>query len=264
MMLEAVLSIDPTNKDLISALIQGYAAYAFAIHETYLLQDQYADSKHTYHREQALIYYTSALAYSKRYLLIDDIDWNDFKKNLMNPTAAQKYFKDNFGKDDLIALMFTAQALGSSINLQRDQILLVSELTIVKSIFDWGCNIDPSFQNGMCQIFQASYLAGRPKMLGGDPQLGKNLFQQAIEKDPKNLMIMVSYLQYSVIPASDEDEFKRIEDLIAPVKIEFESSLSYSEQLKGNVNTVRADLNLFQAIALKRYEIMKKNQKNLF
>jgi hypothetical protein len=264
MMLEAILSIDPNNRDLLSALIQGYSAYAFAVHETYYLHDQYSNSNNYAHRDQALIYYTTALNYSRRYLQTYDIDWDVFKKSVMNPTQAGKYLKSNFDRDDLVALLFTAQALGSSINLQRDQILLVSELTVVKSLFDWGCAIEPNFQNGICPIFEASYLAGRPKMLGGDPEQGKQIFLKAMQQDPKNLMIAVSYLQLSVIPASDEDEFKRVEQLIAPVKKEFDAALSYSEQLKGNVNTVRAELNLFQAIALKRFEIMKNNQKILF
>ncbi len=264
MMLEAILSIDPTNRNLLSALIQGYSAYAFAVHETFYMHDQYSNTNNHVHRDQALVYYTTALNYSRRYLLTFDIEWDDFKKNILNPTHAGKYLKANFSRNDLDALLFTAQALGSSINLQRDQILLISELTIVKSIFDWGCELEPNFQNGICPIFEASYLAGRPKMLGGDPEQGKNIFLKAIEQDPKNLMIIVSYLQLSVIPSSDEDEFKRVELLIAPIKKEFDAALSYSEQLKGGVNTVRASLNLFQAIALKRFEIMKNHQKVLF
>jgi len=264
MMMEAILSIDPNNRDLLSSLIQGYAAYGFAVYETFYMQDQYSNSNNHAHRDQAMIYYTTALNYARRYLKTYDIDWDNFKKNVMNPTQAGKYLKAKFDRDDLDALLFTAQALGSSINLQRDQILLVSELTVVKSLFDWGCSIEPNFQNGVCPIFEASYLAGRPKMLGGDPEQGKQIFLKAMQQDPKNLMIAVSYLQLSVIPASDEDEFNRVEALILPVKKEFEAALSYSEQLKGNVNTVRADLNLFQAIALKRFEIMKANQKSLF
>src|SRR5690606_29325702 len=105
------------------------------------------------------------------------------------------------------ATAFFAQALGGLINMKKDDMVLVAQLPVAKGMFDWVCVEEPNINHGACDLFYGAYEAGRPKMLGGNPEKGKKIFLKAIELNPNNWLARVTYLQYYVIPMFDEDEW---------------------------------------------------------
>jgi hypothetical protein len=210
--------------------------------------------------------YSKAINFGIRYLKQKKINWEDLKTKMNDQAALMHLFDKNLSSEkiDLETMIFTAQSLGSVINLQKDNMTLVSELPIVKAMFDWTCMKNPSLNFGTCDIFFGTYEAGRPKMLGGNPEKGKEIFEKAILKHPYNWLIRVSYIQYYLIPMADEEGFKIQMDYLKERAVEFKQSQMY-QPTPQIFDWAREDrLRLFQSIAIKRYELFEKYKKQLF
>ena len=162
-------------------------------------------------------------------------------------------------------MLFTAQSLGSLVNLQKDNISLISQLPIAKGMFDWVCLKEPSINYGTCDIFYAAYEAGRPTMLGGNPQKGKEIFLKAIAKHPHNWLIRTSYMQFYLIPQNDEEGFKEQMLALKVFHEEFNKFYIYDNQEKLELPWMREEgLRFYQTLSLKRYELINRFQKQFF
>jgi hypothetical protein len=265
-LIEGLLSESKSNEEILATLTKGYAGYAFAINESDLLIDQWEGKSEVYNKKQALINYTKALNFGIRYLKEKNIDYGDLKSKAGDSSALMHLFDKNLSdkKMDLETMLFTAQALGSMINLQKDNIGLVAELPLVKSMFDWVCMKNPSINYGTCDIFFGTYEAGRPKMLGGNPEKGKEIFERAISKHPHNWLIRVAYIQFYLIPQSDEDEFKKQMEVLKGFSESFSSAQIYSVEKENNEWSREERLRFYQALAMKRYELLEKYKAKLF
>lgn len=268
LLMEGLLSQAPDNKDLLAGLAKGYAGYAFAVNEQDMLNEEWGELKTESGRQQALFNYTRSLNFGIRYLKQAQIEFNDLMGRMNEPQGIAHLLNKRLSDDrrDLELVLFTAQSLAALINLQKDNISLVAQLPVAKSMFDWVCMKDPKINYGMCDIFYAAYESGRPKMLGGNPDKGKEIFLRAISNHPNNWLIRSSYLQYYLIPQNDKEGFDQ--------QIAF---LKEREEAFNKVNIYSADpaareadwnreprLRFFQAIALKRMELMNKYQKQFF
>lgn len=266
MMMEGMLSLDPQNQTLLVSLIKGYAGLAFAVDETDYFESQMSNKESEILKERAIINYTKAFQYGLQYLKSKNIAWGDIKNISGTPEKIPGLIDSKLSHDiqDLEAVMFTAQSLGGMINLQKDNILLVADLPIVKAMFDWTCGISPDINFGACEVFKGAYEAGRPKMLGGNPEKGKEIFLKAIEKFPHNWMIRTAYMQFYSMPLSDEESFKDQEQFLQQRAEEFMHFLKWSGEEVQSESFNNPRLRLYQAIAIKRFQLMQKYRKNLF
>lgn len=265
-LLEGLLSESKNNEEILATLTKGYAGLAFGFNEADYLVDQWENKTDEANKNLALMNYSKAINFGIRYLKQKNIHWEDLKSKMNDQTALMHLFDKNLSSDkmDLETLMFTAQSLGSVINLQKDNMTLISELPIVKAMFDWTCMKNPSLNFGTCDIFFGTYEAGRPKMLGGNPEKGKEIFEKAILKHPHNWLVRVSYIQYYLIPMADEEGFKVQMDYLKERAVEFKKSQMY-QPTPQIFEWAREDrLRLFQSIAIKRYELFEKYKKQLF
>lgn len=265
-LLEGLLSESKNNDEILATLTKGYAGLAFGFNEADNLIDQWENKTDEANKNLAIMNYSKAINFGIRYLKQKKINWEDLKTKMNDQAALMHLFDKNLSSEkiDLETLMFTAQSLGSVINLQKDNMTLVSELPIVKAMFDWTCMKKPSLNFGTCDIFFGTYEAGRPKMLGGNPDKGKEIFEKAILKHPYNWLIRVSYIQYYLIPMADEEGFKIQMDYLKERAVEFKQSQMY-QPTPQIFDWAREDrLRLFQSIAIKRYELFEKYKKQLF
>lgn len=268
MLLEGLLSQSPDNKQILASLTKGYAGYAFAINESDMLNEEWGELKTDSGKNQALFNYTRAMNFGLRYLKQSQIEFNDLISKMNEPQGIQHLLDKRLSDDkqDLELVLFTAQSLADLINLQKDNISLVAQLPVAKAMFDWVCMKDPKINYGMCDIFYGAYESGRPKMLGGNPEKGKEIFLRAIENHPNNWLIRSSYMQFYLIPQNDKDGFQQ--------QLEF---LKYREEAYKNFHVYTADpnrkeadwsreprLRFYQSLALKRFELMNKYQKQFF
>ncbi|MBY0414977.1 MAG: TRAP transporter TatT component family protein [Bdellovibrionales bacterium] len=267
LLIEGLLGQSPTNLNLLATLNKGYAGYAFAINETQMYEEEWAESKSQEGRTQALFNYTRALNFGLRYLKEKDVELRDILSGASNEDGIKKLLEKKLSDDkqDLELVLFTAQSLAGLINLQKDNMGLVSQLPAAKGMFDWVCSKKPSINYGTCDIFYGAYEAGRPQMLGGNPQKGKEIFLKAIAKHPHNWLIRTSFMQFYLIPQNDEEGFK--EQLLAMKIFHDDFSKYYIYDQNPRVDgpwTRESGLRFYQTLSLKRYGLMTRFQKQFF
>lgn len=259
--LELVYLTDPNNMELLPTVIKAHVGYAYAVPETLAFEDELKGSSEIFHKTEAIHHYTRALDYGVHYLGLRDVS----KKDLLSLPEDKLLLKLNkeISRNDLVALAYTAQAWGSLINIQKDNVALVSQIPRVKILFDYVCKENPNLEYGICDIFNAQYEASRPRMLGGNPEKAKELYASAMKKYPQHLLIPVNMIQYIHLPAMDADEYDK---LAANLKSEFED---WSSKKRDNLEdesrySKYRDLNLFNAIAKKRLDIIEQHKKKIF
>lgn len=258
--LELLYLQDKENYELLSVLIRSYSAYAFTVHETLAIEDQLAGVEDSEAKKNAITFYTRALDYGLIYLKHKGIERSDL---LSNDYEKLKSKLKDFGQKDLYALLYTAQSWGSLINLQKDNIALVSQIPNVKLLFDRACWIKHNVDQNVCDIFFAQYEVSRPKMLGGDPQKGEAMFIKAINKYPNNLLIRITYILNSIVPSMDQEKYEKEAGIMRREIAEWEDinrdSLESVSPYKNH-----EELNLYNAIAKKRFLAVEKYKSNIF
>lgn len=245
--METMLGQDPENHILRRTLIKAYAGYGYGVFETLALREQILSLEEREFEGRARDMYRRALAHGEIYF-----GQKGVRFQVNDEEALQKSLKKNLSKDDFVSLIYFAQAWGGLINLQKSDMGLVSQVPKVKLLFDFVCKQVPDIEQGVCALFYAQYEASRPRMLGGNPELGKTLFEKFIEKFPEHQLARLNYLQFSVLPRMDEEAFGQVEK-------ELERGFAAWETGSGAKR-----LNLYNAIAKKRWDIIKSNKKSLF
>lgn len=267
LLIEGLLAQSPEDRNLLATLNKGYAGYAFAVNETQMYEEEWSEQKSEEGRKQALLNYTRSFNFGLRYLKTQNIELSDLLGRMNETKGVYNLLEKNLSDDkrDLELVLFTAQSMAALINLQKDNMGLVTQLSAAKGMFDWVCSKEPSINYGTCDIFNGAYEAGRPTMLGGNPKKGKEIFLKAIARHPHNWLIRTSYMQFYLIPQNDEDGFK--EQMLA-LKIfneDFNKYYIYDHKVKAEGPWMREEgLRLYQTLALKRYDLMKRFQKNFF
>lgn len=266
-LIEGLLAQSPKNMNLLATLNKGYAGYAFAINETHMYEEEWAELKSEEGRKQALLNYSRSLNFGLRYLSEKGIELSDILSRMNEPQGIHLLLDKKLSDDkrDLEIVLFTAQSLAALVNIQKDNMGLISQLPAAKGMFDWVCLQDPSINYGTCDIFYGAYEAGRPQMLGGNPAKGKEIFLKAIAKHPHNWLIRTSYMQFYLIPQNDEDGFKEQMLAMKAHQDEFSRYYIYDQNARVEVPWNReSGMRFYQTLSLKRYELMNRFQKQFF
>ncbi len=267
MLMEGLLSASPKNLNILAILNKGYAGLAFAVNETQMNEEEWAELKSESGKKQALFNYTRAMNFGLKYLAEYDVRFDDLLSKINEPQDVHHLLDKHLSTDkrDLEIVLFTAQSMGALINLQKDNMTLVAQLSIVKTLFDWVCAKNPQINYGTCDIFYGAYESGRPEMLGGNPKKGREIFLKAISKHPHNWLIRTSYIQYYLIPLNDEEGFKEQMNFLSKTNEEYQKYFVYDAAVKGEPAWSREEkLRLYQTLALKRFELINRFQKQFF
>lgn len=259
--LELVYLTDPDNMGLLPAVIKAHTGYAYAVPETLAFEDDLLGVADSINKTEAILHYTRALDYGVVYMGKQDITKDDLL-NLQEEKLREKLKKET-NDDDLIAMVYMAQSWGSLINLQKDNVALVSQIPRVKMIFDYVCSKKPEIENGICDIFMAQYEASRPRMLGGNPEKARSLYTSAMKKYPHHLLIPLNMIQYIHLPAMDSDEYEKLAGFMKTELAEWGSKKRDNLADESRYRNSR-DLNLYNAVAKRRLEIIEQNKKKIF
>lgn len=265
-MVEGLYYLAPEDDDLLVALVKGYTAYAFTVFETEALADQFADKANSSAAEKAKHFYSRAIQYGLKYFAEEGITWDDLVKATRDEKGVPGLLASKLPTNQRAfeAAVFFGQAIGGLINLNKDDMILVAQLPVAKGMFDWVCKEEPNINHGACDLFYGAYEAGRPKMLGGNPEKGKNIFLSAIKRNPTNWLARVAYLQYYVLPMFDEDEWAAQKKALDDAATIYREALVWRPGKDKNPALGEDSLRAFQAVALKRWEIIRKYEKDLF
>ena len=260
-MLEGLWFADRSNKKLMTLLAKGYSGYGFGVHETQalpsILLEEDSDAK-----EQAILSYEKAIFYGLKLLEHAGIDQEKFFRKEFSTNLA-KEFDQKFETEDLVGIFYFAQSLGSSINLQRDNIAKMAYLNHVREMLNWVCGKAPDLEQGSCSLAQAVIEASTPSILGGSQQRAAEMFKNLISMQPYNHMVRLSFIQYHVIPMLDEDlyreQVKLLANEIAIWQRGIKDPLKKAKKYHG-----KQKFNLHNSIAKKRYEKLISIEKKLF
>jgi hypothetical protein len=265
--LEGLLQSAPHNEKLLALLVKGYASYAFGVYETNHLAESFSSSSSTTNKLKAIHYYSKAWSYGLSFLKEKGILYADLIKNMNSDLGVKGLLEKELGNSsaEKDIVLFSAQALGGMINLQKNNMKIVASLPLVKSMFDWVCEKEPEINFGACQIFFGAFEAGRPKFLGGNPEKGQEIFLDAMKKFPENQLIKTAYFEYYAIPLSKEKEYKGIKLKLEEFYAKEEPLLRWDPSSAAQFEKDKENrLNLYNAIAKKRFDTIKKFEKDIF
>ncbi len=263
-LVETLLSQDPNNEKLKLTLIKALSAKGFAIDETYYLEDKLKDEEDSEYKENAKVAYTKALRYSSSFFKNRGMSESFLSDNVSSPDKIKKILDENFSDNsvDVEFVFFTAQSLASMANLSRESFKVIAYLPVAKAMFDWACEKDPDLNGGACDIFYASYMASRPRMLGGNPEKGRKMFQEAIAKRPGNYLVKQALVENYQILVSDDVGYRRIKNDFQTLEQNvLENKIWRGEKLTSPEKNY---LNVFNMIALKRMQIIAENEDEIF
>ena len=262
-LMEGLHFIDPEDRNVLSSLIKGYAGYAFVVNETLALDEEYRELEMKPNHLQAIYNYSKAVRYGEMFLKTYGLSYEGLLKAANDPKKAKNYLsKIGSDKFERHTLFFIAQAYGGLILFNRDDMAMISKRPLVKSIFDYVCEIEPGINGGACDIFYAANLALTPAMMGGDPYKGQELFIKALKKYPENYFIRIAYLQFFAIPFEEEEIFNENLEFFKKKEKEFRAKLEFNPNQKDNLNN--KNMRLFQSLAFKRLQIIKTHKNNFF
>lgn len=264
-MAEGMLSLQTENLNLLATLTKGYAGYALAVNETLFMDDLYAGKMESAHQEQAIMNYSKALEYGLAYLALKGIHYQDLANKINEENAIALLFDKNLKGDlkDKEVLLYSAMALSSLINLQKNKSFLVAQLPVAQQMMNWVCTKDPNIAFGTCGIFFGAFEASRPKSLGGNPQKGQEYFLSIIKKFPENYLARIFYIQYFIVPTMEEALYKEQMSFLDEAEKKFIEQTRWAPQ-KVAPTVEQKRLGLFQAITFKRFHILKNHEKELF
>jgi hypothetical protein len=206
---DGFLASAPTNRDLLQVLAQGYLEYAFGFLEDDLesLPD---DAKHAAERDvvsaRATDFYDRSQSYAVRLLATEDKHFPDaFKKDVASAEGAAK----KLDKESAPGLLFAGLALASAINLNRNDLARVVELPKAIALIKRSHQLDPAFYNAGAAMTLGIIYCSQGKAIGGDPDLGKKFFEEAIHAtDGKYLMPQVMFARYYAVITQDRPLFE--------------------------------------------------------
>lgn len=177
LLLDALILTYPEDEGYLLAGARLYGAYAGTF---------------TADEEQALLLSDKALNYSKRALCARSkktCGLLDLSTEQLEEAIAEDLHKKN------IELIYTsATTLAGWIQSNSSDWNAIAQLNKVKSLLSWVEELDPSYDNGMLQVYLGVLETQLPPSVGGQPEIGRQHFEQAIRvSQGHNLMAYVMF-----------------------------------------------------------------------
>jgi hypothetical protein len=141
---------------------------------------------------------------------------DDVVKSLEDGALA-KYLADNYtAATDVAPIFWTGLAWGAAINMSLDQPDLIADLPVVKPFIERARELDDMYFNGSAYVALGTIEASYPPALGGNPEKGKDWFEQGLTKTQrKNHLLQVMYARiYCVNTHNTELFFKLLNEVI--------------------------------------------------
>ncbi|MCL5021313.1 MAG: TRAP transporter TatT component family protein [Bacteroidetes bacterium] len=204
-LLDGLILEAPNDKSLLLLGAQGYTSYALGFVEGSSAS-------------RASLFYMRARNYGLRILFEN----KDFKKNFGGDLADFQQALDKFGKQNVPAVFWTANAWGSYINLNRDNVDALADLPKVEAMMKFVLKYEPSYFYGGAHLFFGTILGSLPAMFGGDTTKSRENFDSAIQASHgKFLMTYYYYAKTYAVMTQNKDLFKSLLEKVidAPVNL---------------------------------------------
>ena len=188
-LLEGLLKGDPENEELLLLASRGYSSFALGFAED--------DSP-----DRARLFYLRARDFGLRILRQNqqfDKAWNgDFE-------SFQKALSE-FHRDDVPAIFWTANSWGNYIKLSLTEPAAIADLPRVEALLKFALEKNETYFYGSAHLALGALLAGRPKLLSGDPEKARQHFERCLEiSKGKFLLTYVYYAMTYAVQTQDRE-----------------------------------------------------------
>jgi hypothetical protein len=206
MQLEAFHAISPKNEDLSLNLAKAYVGYATGWVESEY-EVAYADGNIELSdrlRQRARLMYMRAHHLALSALRERDAGIDQALK-VTTEGALARYLAEKYtDKDQAAPLFWAGMSLGAAINMSLDQPEMIAELPTAKALVERVKVLDDAFYNGGVYIFLGAAEAAFPAALGGNPEKGKQLFEEGLKKtERKNHLLQLTYARVYAVNTQD-------------------------------------------------------------
>lgn len=193
-LLEGLIKADPENADLLVLAAQGFTGYALAFVE----DSDPERAKRFYHRGRD--YGLRALQLRGHFSTGTEQGIEGFQKSVQALTDK-----------DLPALFWAANGWAGWIFLNLQSPRALADLPRVEIMMRKVLELDETYYYGGGHLFFGTYYAGRPRMLGGDPEKAQFHFEKNLEiSGGRFLMSYVYYARFYAVQIQDRSLFERL------------------------------------------------------
>jgi len=193
-LLEGLIKGDPENNHLLLLASQGYSSYALGFAE-----DQ--------SEERARMFYLRGRDFGLRILKQN----KNFNEALEKDIAELRSALNEFSKDDVPAMFWTASGWGNYINLSKTDPAALADLPKIDAMMHFVLEKDEAYFYGGPHLFLGTILASTPKMFGGNPEKAKEHFEKCLAiNQGKFLMTYVYYAKTYAVQVQDRELFETL------------------------------------------------------
>ncbi len=227
--IEVLLAKDPENQQLNIIASQGFGAYAMSFVE----DENPARASKLYMR--GVNYGIKALPKDKQ-----------FTKQTI-PKELESIL-ENYTKDEVPALFWTGYNWGLYTMQNLDITKNLVNLAKIEMIMKKCLELDESYYFYSVDLFYGAYYAGRPRILGGNPEKGKEFFLNNIKQNKDKILLgKLFYAQYYAKQTYNEELFDSLINEILSFDLE-----------------QCPDYRLLNAISQKKARILQNNKNEYF
>lgn len=203
---------NPTNKIYLNLLAKSYATYAFGFLENKMIQYKNDPAKYQMYFDRAKNFYKRGKDYGMAYIGRSD---RGLVKALSKGVDTTRKRMASYSRHKVEPIFWLAFSWGSYINLSKDDITVVADLSLVETMMAQVVKVYPSFYFAGPHLFYGVYYASRPSMLGGSPEKSKEHFAEA-EKitNGKSLMVYALQAQFLAVQTMDKALFHEMLDKV--------------------------------------------------
>jgi len=200
--IEVLLEKDPKNKKLNLLASEGFGAYAMGFVEDI-------------DPERAGNLYKRGLHYALKALPAD----KKFDESI-TPQELEELLK-KYKKNDIGSLFWTGYNWGCFTLLNLSDVRNLINLSKIELIMRRCMELDENYNFAGVDLFYGAYYAGRPKMLGGDFEKGKEYYIRNIELN-KNRVYLAHYFyaRYYAVQTLNEELFDNLLDEILTLNLD--------------------------------------------
>jgi hypothetical protein len=194
-LLEALYRAKDKDDDHLAFLLtQGYTGYTLGFVE----DTDPERAKVLYAR--ARDYGLRSLKKNKKFAQAFDEGQEEFKQSLQQ-----------FGKEDVPMIFWTANAWGNLINVSISDPSVLGDLPKVNAMMDFVIKNDESYFYGSAHLYFAAILATTPKNLGGKPDSARYHFEKCFEIGQNKFVLPHLYMAKSYcVQMQDKALFERL------------------------------------------------------
>lgn len=188
LMVDSMIARSPENTQLLTIGAQSYVAYVTALQECGTSSARLATLN-----DKAMRYGKAVVG---RFISpLEQQSAETFDARLARLTAG-----------DVPQLYWGSLAWLSWIIQQKGAAAAMSDMVVVEKIFTRILQLDDHYQNSGAHLFFGAYNSARPVMIGGNPELGRKHFEEALQNTSRKfLMIQTTFAETYARQTLDKD-----------------------------------------------------------